>query len=302
MNKKGTIILKWALLLGIGTSLLQLFKTLTYDLQYFSYGPFVDLLLVLIFIGALYMGIKECRDNLMGGKIKFSQAFGVALGISGITYCIFFAYLILQYTVIDPDGLSKINKRNELKYIERVENDTVSLYELTHYADFVLQQLDSSLREFELDLDCMDDVTNRITVVKNFYPLRLKNINLADSSQMLLKNVDSYAQKILINLTETVSTEKEMLPSCKELLTEVVGNSLQIIRKEYSIVNRRLAESEGKPVVYNNVYAASFSFSFSILIYGLFFGLFVSLYLYKRENKQFVEPNNGEPENQENQE
>ncbi|MDR2980323.1 MAG: DUF4199 domain-containing protein [Bacteroidales bacterium] len=297
MNIKFNIILKWALLLGIGTSLLQLFKSLTYNLKYFSYGSFVDLFLVLIFIGALYMAIKEYRDNVKGGKIKFSEAFGVALGMTAITFALFFIFQIVHYNVIDKNGLSKINERNQNKFVERVEKDTVNTRELELYVEFVKQQIDSNSLLLQTHLDCLAEVGNRLIVIKDFYPTRLLNRNLADSAQLLVKNIDRYAQKILIDLTETVIREKKMDDSCELLLTEIIGNTLEKIRKEYSMQDNSLKQSEPKPIVYTNVYAASFTFSLSILIYGLFFGLFVSLYLYKRENKQFApdsESENGE--------
>lgn len=300
MNKKYSIILKWAILLGVGTSLLQLFKSYTSELPYFSYGPLIDLMLVLIFIGALFLGIKEYRDQVMDGKIKFSKAFSISISITAITFCIYFLFQILHYTVIDQDGLAKINARNEKRFVERIENDTVRMDVLTNQADLVLASIDSSQANYLLNTEaCETDVTNRLTVIKEFYKIRLLNVSLADSAQLLVKNVDYYAQKVLIDLTETVINEKEMDVACAGIVTDIIENTLQIIRGKRSILEESLENAEGKPMTFTNVYAASFTFSISILIYGLFFGLFVSLYLYKRENKQFVEKNE-KTENDEN--
>lgn len=290
MNKKYTIILKWAVLLGIGTSLLQLFKSFASDLPYFSYGPLVDLVLVLVFIGALFLGIKEYRDQVMDGKIKFSKAFAISIAITAITFCIYFFFQIMHYSVIDKDGLAKINARNEARFIERVENDTVKMDKLTQQADLVIMCIDSSKANYSLNAEeCETDVTNRLIVIKEFYPTRLLNKNLADSAQLLVKNVDQYAQKVLIDLTETVINEKAIDEVCAGMVTDIIGDALQMIRGKRSILEESVENADGKPMTFTNVYAASFTFSISILIYGLFFGLFVSLYLYKRENKQFVE-------------
>ncbi|MDL2309430.1 DUF4199 domain-containing protein [Bacteroidales bacterium OttesenSCG-928-C03] len=299
MNKKLTIIIKWAFILGFGTSLLQIFKSFTRDLQFFSYGALVDLMLMLIFIGALYMGVKEYRDQVMDGKIKFTKAFSIALNITGVAFVVFFLCSIFQYSVIDKEGLARINARNQKTFIERVENDTVKTADLHCYVEYVNAQIDSSAAIVSVPDECQRDVKNRLIALKGHYELRLMNKNMADSGQLLLKNVDSYAQKTLIDLTEAVINERPMEESCSLILSEIILNTLTSVRSNYSILEKGIETSTITPRYYDNVVSAAFAFSISILLYGVLLGIFIALYLAKRENKQFI-PKEEETKNDQN--
>ena len=74
-NRNWLITIKWGAILGVGLSFAQLLRHYTKDLEYFTFAPIYELLLVLIFITALFVGIKEYRDRACQGIIKFPNAF-----------------------------------------------------------------------------------------------------------------------------------------------------------------------------------------------------------------------------------
>ncbi|MDR1758141.1 MAG: DUF4199 domain-containing protein [Bacteroidales bacterium] len=126
IKKIGLTILKWGSLLGIAMAALLRLKVYANHLDMYSVKGIFDLLHVLLFIGALYLCIKEVRDILPDGKIAFSKAFGIGSGVSILAFFIVLGYLYLYYDIIDKTALPELNARNYQLYTNKIAKDTIS--------------------------------------------------------------------------------------------------------------------------------------------------------------------------------
>ena len=97
------ITLKWGFILGLSLSLIYFLRTFG-DLEYFAINPILNLMLFLAFVTTLLLGIKEYRNELLDGNIRFSKAFFSGILIVGFSFLIVAVYLIIQHHYIDKES------------------------------------------------------------------------------------------------------------------------------------------------------------------------------------------------------
>lgn len=302
MKKKAyLLILKWGGILGIGLVLLNFLRSFADTFEFYPIGPVTDLLLVLLFIGALYLGIKEYRDDISDGKIKFAKAFFTGAMISLMAFVVMLIYLNINYTYVDKNALNDLNAKNELKYIEKKENEEVANEDITQYLNEVLPLLTCSQIEkndgYDSLNECKDFIDKELKTIADYYLIRLQNKNLADSAVFLLGNFDRYAQKVLLEVTESVKVNRnqEQLTACDDLLTEIITNAIREMQSN-RLLEKKIDEDRESVPQYENVFATALYFSLSVIFYGLLFSLFVALYLYRQKKEPESETENEELE------
>lgn len=295
MKKKGSvIIIKWGLILGAGVSLLRFLNSYLSNLDIYPFGPVLDLLMVLLFIGTLYLGIKDYRDDILDGEIKFGKAYLLSFLISLLGFFIVFFYLNIHYSVIDKEELNKLNLRNEAKYIEKIEKDTVTQKDLMDYVRYTQERLAISGSE-----SCNAIISPKLDTLRLYYEIRMMNRKLPDADKFELKNFDGYARKNLVELAEITLQQQDLIDSgCEEEFKKIIAATLSGMEQN-SLLNRKIDEGKSTIPRYDNIFAAALYFSLSVLIYGLLFGLFVSLYLYRKKkdpDTEEAEEKDGEDE------
>lgn len=299
-NKKHLSILKWGGILGAGLIVLKFIQGYAKLFDFYPIGPVIDLLLALLFIGALFMGIKEYRDSILEGTIKFPKAFLVGGLISGVAFFIMFIYLIIDYNYINKNALNELNKKNELRYIENTENKEVTDEDIKIYLKEIKPLLSSGyLKESNLNStdDCLTLIEPVLQTITDYYIIRLQNKKLADSTALLLVNFDRYAQKVFLEIAETALKSQEVGSECNRLLNDVITSTVKEMQSNQLLKKKIDAEWESIPR-YENIFATALYFSISVIIYGLLFSLFVALYLYR--SKKESDNQEEEIENEEN--
>ena len=303
-NSSALIILKWGGLLGIGLSALQFVKSIAGNFDYFSFGPILDLLLVVLFIGFLFLGIKEIRDNLQEGRIKFSKAYLTAISIAIVAFIIVFLYLLLYYTFFNRESLNKINEENISKYWGKLEKDTIKNDELTFFIQETENRLNDTKNRYLQDstIECSDVVTHATDTLFNIYRLRLENKGIHDTAYYRLPKFTPYACRIMMELTESTNfnADSSFIP-CLPLFNTIIQQTVAEMQ-EMNMLQRRFDMGKDKIPQYHHPLAAALYFSLSVLMYGLLFGIFVALYLYrnnKKDDEEIIE-NEQDGENVEN--
>ncbi|MEG2070754.1 MAG: DUF4199 domain-containing protein, partial [Bacteroidales bacterium] len=66
------IVLKWGTLLGVALSVLEMVKMYARNIDYGA-SPVFDLISILLFIFFIYLGVKEFRNEVLGGYIRFPK-------------------------------------------------------------------------------------------------------------------------------------------------------------------------------------------------------------------------------------
>lgn len=97
-NKLSGIVLQWGALLGVGLAIIHYFRNITAEWDFYSFGPVIDLLMILLFIGGLYLGIKTHKDYAGDKGLSFPKAFLTGVLISLVSFFLFFLYLIVNYS------------------------------------------------------------------------------------------------------------------------------------------------------------------------------------------------------------
>ena len=99
-------------LLGLAVAALEFVKKYAIEMDYKPFSQISSILLIIFIVYVLYRGIKEIRDRIYDGGIKFSKAFLFGAEISFVAFLIVFLYLILHYNYIDVEALQRFNERN----------------------------------------------------------------------------------------------------------------------------------------------------------------------------------------------
>ena len=104
-----TVTLIWGFILGLALSLIQFLRTFS-DLEYFSINPILDLAQFLAFVGVLLLGMKEYRDKILGGFIKFFKVFFLGVLIVLISFVIVVIYFTIQHNDINKEALNQFHQ------------------------------------------------------------------------------------------------------------------------------------------------------------------------------------------------
>ena len=119
------VALKWGALLGAALAVCELVKMAARDINYDA-GAVFSILLLIVIIVFLYAGIKEYRDEVLDGFIRFPKGFGAGAAIIAVSFVVVFAYMMVHYQYIDKNGLERLNTQNVETFYARLEKDTVS--------------------------------------------------------------------------------------------------------------------------------------------------------------------------------
>lgn len=130
-------IIKWGVLSGaimaaffLTTHLLYTkdFKPETWDI-----GVALGYTSIIIALTVIFFGIRSYRDKTLGGKISFTKAFIMGLGISAVSSVVMGIYVYLLFTVIAPDLSDKMNDAYREKIKTNGESEQVITKELAEY-------------------------------------------------------------------------------------------------------------------------------------------------------------------------
>lgn len=287
-ESKFIITIKWGALLGAGLSLIKLatYYAGTLDAEY-PFGAISDLLMVAAFVFAIYMAIKEIRDDRQDGIIRFAPAFGYGVLVVFIAYAVMVGYLLVHYSHIEKDGVEKNNRRNiELAY-NRLQMEMVTDDEVRQYYDDVKTLIEKERKDVSADSVCGAKLDSAIEIMLTAYNRQLvEKPHAADDPSYRLDSFSFKANELLYRCAEAVLTNaNEESRECLALLPEVLDNSGRNIQGLNPLVARFEKVKPSIPQSDSPVMAA-FAYSLSILLYGLLLNIFVSLFLYRNEKRK----------------
>lgn len=287
-GKKLFITIKWGALLGAGLSLIKLvsYYASTLDAGY-PFGAISDLLMVAAFVGAIYMAIKEIRDKVQDGVIRFAPAFGHGIVVVVFAYLVMIAYLLCHYTFIETDGVEKNNQRNIQLAYERLEKDTITRSELIKYCEDVKTIIKAERTQMTIDSVCAAPLDSALDILLIAYERQLVDKpHASDDPAFQLDSFNVHANTLLYQCTEAILTNaNETNKECLAQLPLLLENSGQTINGLNPLVTRFEAIKPTIPQSDSPVMAA-FAYSLSILLYGLLLNIFVALFLYRNEKRK----------------
>ncbi len=278
-----TVALKWGTLLGLALASVQFLRIFN-KMEYFSIGPILDMMQFAALIGLLLLGMKEYRDEVKGGVIKFAKAFSIGVVMVLIAFVLVTVYFVIQFNYIDKDGLTELNERNLTRYTERIGKDTVTRQEIEQYVDHanLLLQSESEKVDYSQE-DAL--LKENLVMLKEYYGYRLLNRQLKDSSDYQLANFDKYAQRELIALTEQLIAEQKDSAAQNSALTTIVQSTVRELQQDRVFDQRYRSGIDGVPK-YTNSFASALYFALTTLLFGLLIAIFTALYVYRGKKEQ----------------
>jgi hypothetical protein len=73
-------------------------------------GEIIGYTSMILALLAIYLGIKQCRDQQMNGEINYIQGLGVGLAITAIASLLFAGYCYVFFAYLEPDFLETYYK------------------------------------------------------------------------------------------------------------------------------------------------------------------------------------------------
>ena len=287
-GSKFIITIKWGALLGAGLSLIKLatYYAGTLDAAY-PFGPISDLLMVAAFVFAIYMAIKEIRDNRQDGVIRFAPAFGYGVLVVFIAYAVMVGYLLVHYSYIETDGVEKNNRRNmELAY-NRLKKEAVTDDEVRQYYNDVKTLIEKERNGMGTDTVCGTKLDSAVQILLTAYERQLvEKSHTADDPSYRLDSFSFKANELLYRCAGAIlNNSNDENRECLALLPELLDNSSRDIQGLNPLVARFEKVKPSIPQSDSPVMAA-FAYSLSILLYGLLLNIFVALFLYRNEKRK----------------
>ena len=288
-DSKFIIIVKWGALLGAGLSVINLLGFFAVNTGYY-YGPVKDLLQVLAIVACLYLAIRDVRDKMQDGLIKFSKAFGIGCGVVFIGYVILALYMMLQLAVFEKDGLGRLNRQNTELAIKSIQQDTITTAEIKDYHKMLkrisLQETHKVIANDTLQMKADSGV---VVILKRFErELTLKCKHDTTGRLYQLDTFDICAdQQLRSTLYSVRMGNPEILPVSLEAV-EAARDSLA----ENPVWKQRLATKQVPQ--YLTIPAAGTITTLAALLYGLMINIFVALFLYRKE-KTICSRNGNDP-------
>ena len=302
-GSKFIITIKWGALLGAGLSLIKLatYYAGTLDADY-PFGPISDLLMVAAFVFAIYMAIKEIRDNRQDGVIRFAPAFGYGVLVVFIAYAVMVGYLLVHYSYIETDGVEKNNRRNMELVYNRLKKEAVTDDEVRQYYNDVKTLIEKERNGMGTDTVCGTKLDSAVQILLTAYERQLvEKSHTADDPSYRLDSFSFKANELLYRCAGAILTNSnDENRECLALLPELLDNSSRDIQGLNPLVARFEKVKPSIPQSDSPVMAA-FAYSLSILLYGLLLNIFVALFLYRNEKRKCTleteETNTEETEN-----
>ena len=277
MNKtKFITIVKWGALLGAGLSVINLLGFLAQKTGYY-FGPVKDLLQVLAIVGCLYMAIRDIRDNVHDGLIKFQKAFGIGCCIVFIGYIILALYMLLHLSVIDKNGVENINQRNIEAATKAVQQDTITTTELKQYHSDLKRIARKELKTMAVPDSLRLKADSGVVAILQRYEKELTVLCRQDSALLRLDTFDIRADQ---QLRATLYSMRSGNPEITTYSLDAVESARDSMAENPVWLQRR----NTRPLPqYHSVSAAAFITTIAVLLYGLMINIFVALFLYRKE-------------------
>ena len=287
-ESKFIITIKWGALLGAGLSLIKLatYYAGTLDADY-PFGAISDLLMVAAFVFAIYMAIKEIRDDRQDGVIRFAPAFGYGVSVVFIAYAVMVGYLLVHYTCIEKDGVEKNNRRNvELAY-QRLQKEMVTDDEVRQYFADVKVLVEKERGNVEVDSMCGAKLDSAVQIMLTAYNRQLvEKPHAAEDPAYRLDSFSVKANELLYRCVEAVlANANDENRECLASLPVILDNGSRDIQGLNPLVARFEKVKPSIPQSDSPIMAA-FAYSLSILLYGLLLNIFVALFLYRNEKRK----------------
>ncbi|HPE41131.1 MAG TPA: DUF4199 domain-containing protein [Bacteroidales bacterium] len=288
MKKQIAILLKWGAILGVALSFIQLVRKFSDSFDFYAFGPIIELLNALLFIGLIYIGIKEVRDDCMDQIISFSKAFVRGLLIVITAFVIVFVYLNLHYGVIFKDQLQVVNEKNMTRFYERLQQDSVTIQErdtiLYKQLNQIINQKNLLKQNAEIDSLNAAIIDLRVDTVWQHYSHFMKSQTLPSES-FTLGNLDHYSRETILDILGKYIGKYPKTDTLSTYVSSIIINGSDHF-KDHSLLDQRFKNEKSKVPLHQNSFSASLYFSLSVILYGILFNIFISMYLYNRKSKQ----------------
>ena len=287
MKKQIQIIFKWGLLLGVGLSVLQLAKLFSDGFDFYSFGPVIDLFNVLLYVGILYMGLKEIKSECFNNEITFTQSFARGLLLIFVSFFVVFIYLNIQYGWIAPQQMEVINQKNIEKYREKLGKDSITTQLLDQYLiaekEFIAQKQNTLVEQGVIDSLGKKRLKTYFDEITKMHQYQIAHPT--DTTQVItLGNFDDYVHQNWISILNVyipkIPKDDTIAPYIHTIIAAIPEEG-----KSFSPFTVRFEAEKKEIPKFTNSLAASLFYSLSIILYGVLFNIFVSIYLYHRKKK-----------------
>ena len=293
------VALKWGAFLGAALAVCELVKMAARDINYDA-GAVFSILLLIVIIVFLYAGIKEYRDEVLDGYIRFPKAFGAGAAVIVVSFVVVFAYMLIHYKFIDKEGLQQLNQRNVELFYAKLEKDTVSqemakLYlhktdsmMTSTYADMIQQDM--------IDTACANWTRERMDKMLQAYNDRVLLGFRKDSLGSTYAGFAAFAQHQFLDVYQNLLAIDNTNDNCYQSLSMLVNNSRSNM-EQVNLLDEAYEMQKNKIPHYTSILPVSLSYAFSVLLYGLFLAIFVALYLTKKKDETPEDSEQLKPEN-----
>jgi hypothetical protein len=245
MKKQWTVILKWGIILGVGLSIIQMARKFADGFDFYSFGPILDLINILIFIVLIYAGTKEIKETFYDGIISFTKAFVKGVAIVCTAFVIVFVYLNLHYGVLFKDQMEFVNNKRLERMEERIKQDTIRKVELdsilTIQKQVVKKQELVVFKNAEIDSINRIIISARVDSIVTYYTYFMKTQKM-NEDHFKLGNFDSYSRLTLNDISRKfVAKLPKSDTNTTYLSTIIINGSAQF--DEISVVKNKSSNS-----------------------------------------------------------
>lgn len=290
------VALKWGVFLGAALAACELVKMMARDINYDA-GAVFSILLLIVIIVFLYASIKEYRDEVCDGYIRFPKAFGAGAATVSVAFVVVFAYMLVHYQYIDKNGLERLNSQNLEAFYSRLEKDTVTQADAQRYLD----KTDSVMRDtyammLQNDMfeeGCSDFTREQMERMLTAYNDRVMLRPKIDTSFNTYAQFSVYAQRVFLDVYQNLLSSANVGDSCYQSLSMLVNNSRNAM-DQVDIREDAYQQQKDKIPHYTSILPVAMSYAFSVLLYGLFLAIFVALYLTKKKESDPATEDSGQ--------
>lgn len=283
-----TIALKWGFLLGLTLAGCEIVKMLSRDINY-SAGPVFSILLLIVLVLFQYAAVKEYRDDIQEGFIRFPKAFGSAALVVLVASFLMIAYMMAHYTYLDKKGLERLNQQNVDKFYAKLEKENVPADEIVDYLDYsdslTRSTFGSMLNEGIISDSCKLCVETRLNALLKAYKDRVLLRSQVDTVHYTYTKFQEYAQLCFMDVyqNQLSSADFDAASDCNRPMSMLVNNA-HYAMQQFNLVQQAFEKNKSKIPHYTSVFPVALSYAFSVLLYGLFVAIFVALYLTKKSD------------------
>ena len=281
------IALKWGGLLGAALAACELVKMAARDINYDA-GAVFSILLLIVIIVFLYAGIKEYRDDLCEGYIRFPKAFGAGAVTVLVAFVVAFAYMLIHYQYIDKNGLARLNTQNEEVFYARLAKDTVTQSDASKYlskTDSVMRATYTAMLQNDMLEDgCADFTHEQMERMLTAYNDRVMLRPKIDTSFNTYGQFSAYAQRVFLDVYQNLLANAQAGDSCYQSLALLVNNSKNGM-EQVDVMEEAYRQHKDSIPHYTSILPVALSYAVSVLLYGLFLAIFVALYLTRKKEE-----------------